>query len=330
MKLTQERFVIKVDRGVGHPYVFPYTFVKRQDAEDAKELLAELFNTSVPDMEVDSFEHVPHNNLQSFLEFLVDTKEYMDAKKDIARKREEYLEQHLDEYYNSELREFVKKPTPQWSYVFGGWWRYVSVEEYEKHTDYYREYFEESGAMTVNALLLRAPQLVNKHQKETRDYSIYEQRLMEGESVNINLAGGYNSAEPDAIVESEFQPNTEDDSGGLSGILMPDGEFCACMYGKHHELIAKLKKHDKYKDLNFNVVLFSDNNTMDNGIVMFSYGFSNVLSEVISSVTETSIKLTTDSIEWLSDNKKYMTDDQKDHVERLLSMNGVELNSEQV
>lgn len=84
-------------------------------------------------------------------------------------------------------------------------------------------------------------------------YTHHFQRLLQDKFINVNSVGGMNSFEPDQIVlrNEGFYIYKDYDlkkDMGISGYLMPDGNFFWSDFGLHSVLLQELLDLDNYKN----------------------------------------------------------------------------------
>lgn len=313
MGLWAERYVVKATRATGADSVLMFTFTKKEDAEEMLPIIAKTFDENISDLYVDVLRHIPSTNIEALKVTLAGVKDIRDAEKLEKKTREEYLRQNPDEYWNSSKEEFCKKPTPVWGRFGEGWWRHVTPEMFFADEDYYVDLFKELGGNIMEALMVRGtPRMVDKHKRETKRMSIYEKAIREGKSVNINSVGGYNDFDVVEIMESEDEPRTQGE--GLTGILMYDGIFYPCLYGKHHKLIQTLR--GKYPDEVLDTYSTLASEDIEQMIFFFSHGQSPIAPyDTISVINRQGRTLSGESLDWLRENKKYMSDVQSRRLE---------------
>lgn len=137
-------------------------------------------------------------------------------------------------------------------------------------------------------------------------------RLERDGYVNINSRLGMNDVEPERIIlrnEGFYSHNEQKLSPGrgLSGYLMPDGNFYWADFTQHSVLMQELLDLDNYKNYlqsDHIAIYFS---TVDGGIVLFD-----------TDKTKTGKRLTDESLSTLKHLQQFLTEKQQDELEMQL------------
>lgn len=267
----------------------------------------------IPEKDVDAL-------YEGFIALAEEQEEEAEREKEKKQTIKEYLAEHPNEYYNTLQGKFKPKPTPVWSMLEpnSGWWRYITPEMYEQDADFYHEFFKNKTNAVAQQVALRDASSLHSFIQDNWRITSYEKRLLDGHSVNINPAGGFNNFDPIEVRVSEREPVSERVDGGLTGILMPDGIWYACGYMGHADLVRWLEKNTNYpvKDAYWN----SSSDANCDRIILFSHTVG--LGGITSVMYSHGRNITKESREWIDEHLDVMSDDQRMYTEMMLSRDG--------